>query len=804
MRLAALFLCFCVGCLFLSITQSVIAQNVGRQFSARLLDSVNHQPVVYATVNIFDTQKKIIASGYADEKGLVKIEKIVQQPSALEITATGYKAIEIEWHWPASQQIVDIGTIQLVGSSDNLEQVIVTGRRRLVEQKPGMLVYRAINDPSNQGGTAADVLRKAPILNVDAQGNVSMRGSSRLRILINGKFSGQMARNAADALNMIPANIIESVEIITNPSAKYDAEGTAGVINIITRKGTNKTTGALELSASNLNQMFNPRIEFTSGKWNVSVHGHLHRMITKQQADYYRVLKSDNSTLYQEWRGNNAAPHGSADFTVVYDADSLTEWSLGINTSLGHWPTNSTIANRTVESNRSLREAYVQNTHFTSNYFNTDINLALKKKLQRPGHELVVQAQWSPGKSREPYQSSLYNQANVLFYEEDNQNRIRKNELTFQTDYVLPFNTKYTLETGIKGIWRKASNRYNVLSNTGSGWVEEADRSDYFSNDQEVAAAYALMKATIKSWYFEGGLRYEQTFMRGNLQQAAQKFSQQFGNLVPTATITRKLNADQNLTLSYTKRITRPYIADMNPNINASDPKNLSSGNPDLRPEISHQVELVHGLNAGRSFFLNSSFFWRKTDNSIIEYSSTDAAGIVLTRKENLAGNSSTGANISVTTMPVEWMTLNGGFSSYYVKYKSAALAINNNGWINDLSLNAAVRLPKKYSAQLTFYYNGKRFNLQGDGSPMLYYSGSVKKEWSKPKLSLTLLAVNPFNEYTPQDVWVRTDNFYSYSRDRYYLREFKLTLNWEFGTTNGSRRGQKISNDDIRSNDRR
>ncbi|MFT4022816.1 MAG: TonB-dependent receptor [Flavihumibacter sp.] len=788
----------------MSLALPGFGQHVDYQLTARLLDSAGRHPVVYATVNLYDAKKNVIASSYSDERGWVKMDKLLHRPVRIEITAGSYRPVDKELTWAAGSVLLDLGMVEMAILPEDLQHVLVSGRRRLVEQKPGMLVYRAGNDPANQGGTAADVLRKAPILSVDAQGNVSMRGSSSLRILINGKFSGQMARSPADALNMIPANIIESVEIVTNPSAKYDAEGTAGVINIITRKGTNKTTGAVEVSGSNLNQVINPRIEYTSGKWNVSVHGHLHRRRSKNQADYNRTFLSDNSILYQEWRGDNAAPHASADFTVVYDADSLTEWSLGVNTSAGKWPSDNTIRNNTFEANGDLRESYMQYTTASDRYFNTDINLSYKKKLQRPGQELVIQAQWSPGKTRAPYQTTLLDDTKLAYYRENNSNRIRNNEWTLQADYVYPLSNRYTLETGVKGIWRKAGNSYTVTANTGSGWMEVSDRTDFFGNDQQVAAGYGLLKATINSWYLEAGLRYEHTFMSGALKQAAQQFDQQFGNLVPTATITRKLNADQNLSLSYTKRITRPYIIDMNPNINASDPKNLSSGNPGLRPEIAHQVELVHGLNAGSSFFLNSALFWRKTDNSIIEYSSTDAAGIVLTRKENLAGNTSYGINLSATAMPAQWLTINGGLSPYHIQYESAALAVKNNGWVADMNLSTAVRFPKHYSAQVNFNYNGRQINLQGDGSSTIYYSAAVKKEWNKPKLSLTLLAVNPFNEYTAQDVWVRTAGFRSFSLDRYYLREWKLTLNWEFGAMNSGRRAQKISNDDIRSDDRR
>lgn len=785
---------------FLTLAQS--SNSTEFIVTGKLTDLSTQKPIIYATVNLLDSANNLLASSYSDEKGFFKIQS-TQRAYQFEITAIGYQQLTQPIRWEGNR-LVELATVSLTVTGEQLSTVTVLGRKRLIDQKPGMLVYNAGNDPGNKGGTAADVLRKAPVLSVDAQGNVSMRGSSSIKILINGKYSGQMARSPADALNMIPAEIIQSVEIVTTPSVKYDAEGTAGVINIITKKGTKDFTGALEFSGSNMQQMINPRMEFTTGKWNVSFHGHLHRLRIKESSVYSR-RQLDNGVegnrLYQESAQDNAAPHGSADVTVVFNPDSLTEWSLGVNSSIGNWPGDKQVSTSTYNRENILEEFYRQQIRTSEQYLSTDINLAYNRKFKKPGNELTVQAQWSPGSSRQPYTSQLSDKDNLGFYQERNNNRIRNKEWTLQLDYVHPVNAIFTAETGLKGIRRNASNRYTVTAYDGENWFTVDDRTDRFNNKQEVWAGYGLLKSTItKQWYAEAGLRWESTFMKGELEDANQHFGQQFGNLIPTATVTHKLTSDQTLTLSYTKRITRPFIFDMNPNINAADPKNLETGNPSLSPEMTHQVEFVHGLNLGAAFFMNSALYWRNTVDAIVNFRSTDEDGISTIRKENLAGNKSYGLNLSATSVPTPWWSINSNVNVNYLSFESDALHIVRDGWAADFDLNTAFKLPNKYSLQLAGSLNTRKIDLQGSSSSQYYYSSALKKEWSHPKLVLTLLAVNPFNAYIPQTIDMMTPQFYSYSRNRYYLREFKLTLNWEFGSRMNSRERKKISNDDVNS----
>jgi len=293
------------------------------------------------TVSLFDNQKNSITSTLSKEKGAFSL--LVDKPGdySLQISFIGYDTKVLPIRIQLDTLKLSIPVVLLNPAATNLKKVTVFAKKNIIEVHPGMLVYNAGNDLTNKGGTAADVLRKAPVLNVDAQGNVSMRGSTNLKILIDGKYSGQMARNPADALNMMPANIIKSVEVITTPSAKYDAEGAAGVINIITKKGRKNVDGALELTTSNLEQAVNPRIALTTGKWNFSFHGHIHQLRSKEGSTYLRThLKNgfNVSQLEQKVEQDNAAPHGSGDFGITFTPDSSSEFNLAVNSSIGNWP----------------------------------------------------------------------------------------------------------------------------------------------------------------------------------------------------------------------------------------------------------------------------------------------------------------------------------------------------------------------------------------------------------------------------------------------------------------------------------
>jgi outer membrane receptor protein involved in Fe transport len=790
---------------FLALAQQ--SSNSGKHITGKIIDTLSSKPVPYVSITLLDGQRKKLRSTFSAEEGTFAFEISQAGDYVLQLSAVSYSSKEIPVTVLASQTKVVVPDILFSPTAGALQEVVVTSKKKLIEVRPGMLVYNAANDATNKGGTAADVLRKAPVLNVDAQGNVSMRGSSNLKILVNGKYSGQMARSPADALNMMPADIIQSVEVITTPSARYDAEGAAGVINIITKKGRKDISGALELSASNLEQVFNPRIAINTGKWSIAAHGHAHRLRFKEASVTNRTQFENGQPagqLFQKMEKDNAAPHGSGDLAISFQPDSVSEFTAGVNAWFGNWPDDRNMETIRRLPNGSIAEHYFQSIHAREKYLGADINLGYNRKFRNPGQEITLLAQFSPSKSKEPYETWLSDKTSQPYYQEINDNHTRNKEWTFQADYVHPLAAegKYILESGVKLIFRDVNNRYSVLAGDPlqpPGLQPDPTRSDNFSYNQDVWGAYALLKSNLNNnWYAELGVRVEGTRLKGVIAGAATNFSNHFTNLIPTATLSKKIDDRQTLSVSYTKRLTRPYIWDLSPNVNASDPKNIISGNPYLQPELAHQAELAYNLNTGPDFFLNASFFWKQTDNAIVEFMRTDDQGISYTSKQNLAANKQMGLNVSSSLNVSPRWSLNGNLNLNYLDFKSGGLEIYRSGWATDVNINTFYKLPSAFTVQAFGEYNTRAVTLLGSQTGRYYYSFAVKKEIKKQKLTITVAAINPFNEYVAQSVLTSRPTFQSTVDNRYYSRALKFTLNWEFGTMFQQKERKKINNDDV------
>lgn len=782
------------------------AQTVpGLMIKGTLLDSNSKKPIEFATISILDSEKKVIALTYSDENGIFKSADVHVGSFFLNLSFVGYQQKSIPFEIKNSS-VFEFGTIALKSESTQLKTVTITGSKQLVEQQPGMLIYNAEKDISNNGGTAADVLRKAPILNVDAAGNVSMRGSSNLRILINGKYSGQMARSPGDALNMMPAGSIKSVEVITSPSARYDAEGAAGVINIITKKGNQSTSGTLETVIGNMEQAINPRFTMNRDKWNVTSTLHMHRFRNKELVSLDRVsLESgqEGGRIQQDMIRDNAKPHGSGDLQVEYAADSSNLFNFSLNGWLGNWPQNSEQRNRRYSSAGDLIEEYRQSVKTKAPNKGLDFNLGYTHKFRKPGEELYLMAQHNRSQDDFNYNASQTDTEHLLIYREINNNRTKNSEWTFQGDYILPFSKsgKHALESGMKAILRNVGSTFNVSASeqaTPELLIPVQARSDQFDYKQDVLAAYSQVKFKwAGGWALHAGARMEGTFLEVNQRTLAASFSNQFWNFVPSATFFKKLDANNNLTLSYTKRISRPSIWDLNPNKDTQNPNNIVIGNPSLRPEEVNQVEFTYALQTNSDLFVNVSLFGRKTGNSIESIITVDTAGIATTTKQNLASNEQYGLNLSTSFTVVPGWKINSNANLRYAEFESQALNISNSGTAWGININSSWKLPNNYSVQVYGDYDAQSVYLQGYKTSRLYYSFSAKKELPARRLTISFTTVSPFNNYIKQTEVVRSSGFIAREQSQYLLRTVRLSLNWEFGGMFKGGSGRKINNDD-------
>jgi len=794
--------------LFCSIrlTPSNAQKTVPYRVKGLIADSLTRKPIEFATIGILDNENKVVALTYSDENGVFKSADIQAGSYRLSLTFMGYAPKTVPFSVSQASPVADMGTIYLKSEAKQLMTVTVMGNRQLVEQQPGMLIYNAEKDISNQGGTAADVLRKAPILNVDAAGNVTMRGNSNLRILINGKYSGQMARSAADALNMMPANSIKAVEVITSPSARYDAEGAAGVINIITKKGQQQVSSTVEVVAGNLEQAVNPRISVSHDKWNISSYLHIHQFRNREEVSLNRLTFENGASagrIQQDVVRDNTKPHGSGDLQVEFTPDSANVFNVLVNGWLGNWPNNSNQHSRRFSASGTVLEDFHQAVTTRSPTRGIDVNLGYTHKFSKPGEELYLMAQHNRSVDNYNYNALQTDADQQLIYREVNDNHTANQEWTFQTDYIRPLSKRgqHALESGAKLILRDNRSNYQVLASqeeSPAQLVPVAARSDLFTYAQDVLAGYSQVKLKWRNgWALHAGARMEGTFLKGQQRNQNISFGNNFWNFVPSATLFKKLNANNNLTLSYTKRISRPSIWDLNPNQNAQDPKNIEVGNPSLRPEEVNQVEFTYALQTDSDFFLNASLFGRETANSIESLIRIDAAGVATTTKKNLASNQQVGLNLSTSFTVVPGWKINSNANIRHARYQSGALAISNRGMAWGINVNSSWKLPNHFSVQAYTDYDAQSVTLQGYEGSWFYYSFSAKKELPVKKLTLTLTTVNPFGGYISQKELTRGANFETTVKNRYLMRSVRLSLNWEFGTLFEASTSRKINKDD-------
>ncbi|WP_338873830.1 TonB-dependent receptor [Spirosoma sp. SC4-14] len=794
---------------FVSMAQS----GLGR-INGLLIDSTTSKPIPFATVALQTPDSKLLTGVTTNDKGSFILDRIPFGRYKVIISFVGYKSQTIDnVTLTTGKPAIDLGSILVPPDSRNLKEVNVVAQKPLVEDKGDRLVYNAETDVSNTGGTAVDVLRKVPMLTVDMDGNLKMRGSGNIKVLVNGKPSSIMARNLADALKQMPANIIKTVEVITSPGAKYDAEGSAGVINIITKKGVKGTNGTINVTGGNLNRSLGGNLNIKGKKLGlaISLNGYQYRNIGETSS--FRTALSDGqptSFLQQSTARDNTGTGGFGEMSVDYDPDTTNRINFSANAWGGDFPMNSTLDSRLTDTQGQVLQQYHRDIKYRNPYGNTEFNLGWTKTFKKTGQEFSLLTQYARMPDNYYYTiTQTDRQSEVPAYLERSTNLSRNNEYTFQTDYAHPFTT-YTkhdtltikAEIGAKTILRDIGSEFVIeqaLTGKEVDYAVDPTRSNEFTYNQRVMAGYASLKIdTKRKWNLTAGTRLEHTSIDGNFVTTQSRFSNQYQNLIPSFSLAKTLASKHTVKISYTQRISRPLIWYLNPYRNYSDPKNIQTGNPYLNPELTHATELSYSTfgESGSSF--NAALFWRQTNNSIEWLSAVDAQGVALSAPQNIGRNASYGANLNLTLQPNKNINLSINSELTYVHLTSIAFQQQTTGWIWSISPNFSYKLPKDWTLQSNGFVSSGWVSLQSRNTGWYYYSLSAKKEFIDKKASLTLNINNPFN----RDVKITSNQFapsYTAQNISFYMnRSVRLTVSYKFGQmSSGGKQSRKISNDD-------
>lgn len=781
------------------------------KITGSLADSTTTKSVPFATVALMNGQK-LITGTTTDEAGTFVLSTIPQGAYTLAISFVGYRTKTVPVTISSERSSIQLGTISIAPEGKTLGEVTVAGQKALVEDKGDRLVYNAEKDISNAGGTAADVLRKVPTLSVDLDGNVQMRGNGNIKVLINGKPSAMMARNLADALRQMPANVIKSIEVITSPGAKYDAEGSAGVINIITKKALQGFNGSANVTAGNMNRSIGTNLNLKKKKigFSLSANGYQFRNLRESQTRRTSLDGAGQplSILTQNSKADNTGTGGYGEMSFDYDPDSTNHINLSANVWGGYYPNNNSVMNRLTNPVGEELQAFRNDIRFSNPYGNGQLDLGYTKTFRKPGQEFSFLSQFSRMPDNYFYDTDRYAASEVLTYRQHSTNYSSNKEYTFQTDYTHPFTikgrkdtTNIKLEVGLKGIIRDIGSEYRVTEslNGSSPFVLDSTQSNDFNYIQKVYSGYTSLRLDTKTkWNLTVGARFEHTDINGDFVTTKTKLVSQYSNLIPSVTLSKAIKT-HTLKISYNQRIQRPMIWLLNPWMNQSDPQNIQTGNPYLNPELSHATELSYSVNTKKGTSINSAIYWRQTNNAIDYISTVDASGVSTGKPQNIAQRKAYGLNVNINSQPIKNWTINGGGDIRYVDLASPALGQSNNGVVWSVNMNTSYKLPQNYTVQANGNYNSGWISLQGTNTGFYWHSISMKREMMNKQASLTLGINNPFIGTIVQRNSQSAPTFESESQFYFVRRSVRLTFEWRFGQMNagGGKKGKKISNDD-------
>ena len=794
--------------LLMAFAYTVWAQNPKAILTGTVIDSLSQEGIYYATISmhpIADANK--LNGTVADEQGRFSLENLDAGIYHITISFMGY-ASKVLTNYMLKPGNNDLGRVMMNITGDELEEVVIRSERPLIENKIDRLVFNAERDVTSAGGNATDVLRKVPMLAVDMDGNVSMRGDQNVRILINGKPSGMMSNNMGDALRMIPADQIKSVEVITSPSAKYDAEGTSGIINIITKKkdvaGINgSVSGGIGTRHNNGSANLNVR----KGKLGVvtNLGGNLMWPQTMTNT-FEQYTAAGTPTLQQagETKTTRAGLRGSLgiDYDLTdRDLFSTTIAANGFGMDMdGNTTSQYFLPNNTLTSLLSNRN---QQTSFNGFDWSADYT----RKFANPKQELTFSGQFSRNNNNTDY-LTLFEQG--ARQNEMGENRSKNNELTFQVDYIQPIGNT-TLELGAKSILRDITSRSLLKEDLNGVYQQVDDRSFEFNYGQDVVAGYMTYGFEFgNNLQAKAGIRVEHTRLNGESAGNSNTFGNNYTNVLPSAVLSKSFGNLSSLKLSYNQRIQRPSLFFLNPFRNTADPIVQQQGNPELKPELSHNLELGYATFIKRSM-MNASVFYRKTNDiiegvNVIDNMTNPGQPISLTTFDNIGTSESFGANLFFSFSPLRNLTLRNNISIFTYEAKGNAF---NTGISTETdkthlmyraSINGSYKISDGLTAETFLMVNSPRRTFQGTSPSFSMWTIGLKKDIMNKKASIGLNVMDPFSENKHFKSGVSTPNYTQQSNMTLPFRSFGLTFGYNFGKTdsrNMSRKVRGIKNDD-------
>ena len=794
-------------------------KSVSFTIKGQVVDSLTNETVPYATLNIAaaESPQKAIKLLACDVDGKFQTSLNKAGKYIISMQSIGKAPAQKVFTLSDKKKFLDLGELYMVEDNQRLGEVTVTAQKPLVKVEIDKLTYSLEDDPEAQTNNTLDMLRKVPMVTVDGNDEIQLKGSTNFKIYMNGKPSNLLSNNPADVLKSMPASSIKNIEVITDPGAKYDAEGVGGIINIITTKNALQGyTGTVRASASTLKRFGGGAyVSAKIGKVGITANYNYKHENSPWNESYsirenYAAGNREASVLEQRGRSKRKGPFQFGYLEGSYEIDSLNLISVGANLFRGKG-TNLSEYNVNMfnlgEGGRTPFYKYDRNSSSTSTFGSTDINVDYQHSTTKKDELLTFSYRFSQSPNDNESYTELLNEENypwVRDYPQWNINDASTSEHTAQLDYTTPLLKDHTLEVGGKYIFResKSNTLQQIYNDSTGGWDDIIDANSDFRHKQHIYSAYLGYALKWKSFGLKVEARAEGTSLSAEFAHAPEmNFSTNYFDVVPNGTVSYQISMAQQIRVGYNMRIQRPGIWFLNPYVNDTDPQNISYGNPNLDSEKSNNFHMNYSF-FDQKFNMNASLNYSYVNNSIESYTIVNENGVSEQTYGNIGKKHNAGLFVyaSWTPVPLLRIFMNGGAN--YTDLKSPSRGLSNDGFSGRIFAGMQFSFPKDFRLDLHGGYFSPRIQLQSKSASMYFTNVSLNKSFLKKKLTVSLSCQNPFWKTHKMETVTTDPTFHMMNRNYRSARDFRISISYRFGTLKEGikkvRRG--ISNDDMKS----
>jgi outer membrane receptor protein involved in Fe transport len=722
----------------------------------QVIDETTKQPINYANITIFNPKdSSVVNGGITNESGNFAITGMRPGRFYAKVSFIGYKTKVVRnLTLTPTKSTVDLGTLSILSSTVNLNEVVVKGDKEMVVTNLDKQVINVDKDLSSSGGTALDVMQNIPSLTVDIDGNISLRGNSNVTILIDGKPSGLSGLQSSDVLTSIPASSIKSVELVTNPSAKYDPDGTAGIINIVLKKKTNLGfNGIFNVNTGTANNYAgSANLNFRTGDLNFfgNFSGRISNDTRIGLINRTFFYTDYNSYLNQNSSTGEKRDMASINLGTDYLMNDFNTLSFNFQYRQFYAPSGGTTNNTTINNFNSDSSDYYAAINNNSRIVNSySYTTSYKKEFDEKNRVLTADLIYSNNSMlSDAATNQIYYSSGLPAYLIHNNSNNFNDEWTIQSNYVDPLRGNNRLEAGFKSYFRHMGmdyNFYNFDANTNE-LINNPNRSNNFDFKEQIHAIYGIYTGEVGDFKYQAGLRGEYAYTDSRLLNNSLTFNNTYRSLYPSIYLAYNFTPLQELKLDYSRRVDRPNPWQINPFINYSDSLNLSSGNPDLQPQYTNSYELGYSTIL-YDFNITSSLFYKQTDGLITQIATLIGNGVTESTFKNISNEKNYGAEFIANGSLFPWWRLNGNVSYFRrdinTPYFITGVSDHSYNWT--ARINSSWTLSKTLGFQISSTYNSPTVTAQGTFNAIYFTDIAVKNDFSRD-LSMTIRVSDIFD----------------------------------------------------------